>query len=241
MSSSGSVCAGIYSPKGITVPDPVQTICTRWGNDPFSYGSYSHVRVHSSGSHYDVLAESVGNRLFFAGEATSRKYPATMHGAFLSGLREASRILRAARDLQNISRKYTPRTVGLSSDLLVDLFRKPDLAFGNMLFIFDPSSNDPKSKGILKVTFGGKGSSSGDLENSKLGQLLNLYAIITRDEAHDLQQLSGKNDGRLSVLLKKLDFKLMGRNALGNLANSLISSVANARRSRGRNRLSAAQ
>ncbi|KAL4324603.1 hypothetical protein GQ457_11G013280 [Hibiscus cannabinus] len=56
---------GIYGPKGVDVPDPIQTICTRWGNDPLSFGSYSHVRVQSSGRDYDILAESVGNRLFF--------------------------------------------------------------------------------------------------------------------------------------------------------------------------------
>ena len=31
-------------------------------------------------------------RVFFAGEHTIRNYPATVHGAFLSGLREAGRV-----------------------------------------------------------------------------------------------------------------------------------------------------
>jgi hypothetical protein len=34
----------------------------------------------------------VNNRLFFAGEATNNRHPATMHGAFSSGIREAARI-----------------------------------------------------------------------------------------------------------------------------------------------------
>lgn len=31
------------------VPDPLQTVFTRWGSDPFSLGSYSHVAVGASG------------------------------------------------------------------------------------------------------------------------------------------------------------------------------------------------
>ncbi|CAI9296152.1 unnamed protein product [Lactuca saligna] len=87
------ILRGIYSPQGIEVPEPIQTVCTRWGCDPFSLGSYSNVAVGSTGDDYDILAESVGDgKLFFAGEATTRRYPATMHGAFLSGLREAANI-----------------------------------------------------------------------------------------------------------------------------------------------------
>lgn len=37
----------------------------------------------------DTLAEPVGRALRFAGEATSRRYPASVHGAYLSGIREA--------------------------------------------------------------------------------------------------------------------------------------------------------
>ena len=41
---------------------------------------------------YDTLAAPVEDRLFFAGEATNRAYRATVHGAYLSGIREAERI-----------------------------------------------------------------------------------------------------------------------------------------------------
>ena len=67
----------------------LQAVCTRWGKDPMACGSYSSVGVGSlGGEDYDIMAESVGDRLFFAGEHTMRKYPATMHGAFFTGLRE---------------------------------------------------------------------------------------------------------------------------------------------------------
>ena len=46
------------------------------------FGSYSSVGVGSQGTEdYDIMAESIGDRLFFAGEGTTRKFPATMHGA----------------------------------------------------------------------------------------------------------------------------------------------------------------
>lgn len=94
---------GIFGQTG--VPQPKETVVTRWRVDPWSRGSYSFVAVGSSGSDYDLLASPVmapneqgvsvtsgPAKLFFAGEHTIRNYPATVHGAFLSGLREASRI-----------------------------------------------------------------------------------------------------------------------------------------------------
>jgi lysine-specific histone demethylase 1 len=87
-----STLRGIFGHRGVAVPAPVAWRCTRWEGDPFSYGSYSHVAVGASGDDYDAMAEPVANRLFFAGEATTKKHPATMHGAFFTGLREAARI-----------------------------------------------------------------------------------------------------------------------------------------------------
>jgi len=81
------ILRSIYEPKGILVPAPLQALITRWGSDPMAYGAYSSLPIGSHGGEdYDIMAKSVGNRLFFAGEATTRRYPATMHGAFYTGL-----------------------------------------------------------------------------------------------------------------------------------------------------------
>ena len=66
---------------------------TRWASDPLAGGSYSFLRLGSSIDDHDHLAAPVGGRLFFAGEATHRDHSATVHGAYLSGLREAKRLL----------------------------------------------------------------------------------------------------------------------------------------------------
>lgn len=78
---------------GTKIQKPIAYAISRWGLDPFSLGAYSYIPVHATGKDLETLAEPVGNTLFFAGEATHRKHPATTHGAYFSGLREANRIL----------------------------------------------------------------------------------------------------------------------------------------------------
>lgn len=236
------ILRGIYGPKGINVPDPIQSICTRWGNDPFSYGSYSHVRVQSSGSDYDILAENVG-RLFFAGEATTRQYPATMHGAYLSGLREAARILRTTKGRQSYPIRSVQKNAGPSNDLLIDLFKKPDLAFGKFLFVFDPLDQDPKSQGLMCVTLertsdGNSTDKAADKTYEDLSdQQLQLYTIISREQAQELLLAAGGTLEKMSYLFKSLQLKLTGASGLGSLGNVLATHVATVRRGRGRNRL----
>eukprot|EP00742_Colponemidia_sp_Colp-10_P007272 GILJ01007818.1.p1 GENE.GILJ01007818.1~~GILJ01007818.1.p1 ORF type:complete len:1106 (+),score=173.52 GILJ01007818.1:69-3386(+) len=83
-----------------SVPEPIYTHVTRWSKDPYARGSYSYIGAGSSGEDIDNLMWPVQNRLFFAGEATNRKYPSTVHGAYLSGLREARSVWHvAARNL----------------------------------------------------------------------------------------------------------------------------------------------
>ncbi|XP_059636705.1 lysine-specific histone demethylase 1 homolog 3 [Cornus florida] len=80
-----------------SVPDPVASVVTDWGRDPFSYGAYSYVAVGASGEDYDMLGRPVENCVFFAGEATCKEHPDTVGGAMMSGLREAVRIIDILR------------------------------------------------------------------------------------------------------------------------------------------------
>nr|GMC92405.1 lysine-specific histone demethylase 1 homolog 2-like [Ipomoea batatas] len=234
-----SILKGIYGPKGINVPDPVQSICTRWGNDPFSFGSYSHVRVRSSGSDYDALAESVDGRLFFAGEATIRQHPATMHGAYLSGLREASRIFQAMKELQNNPRKITTKNAGASKEILTELFKNPDLAFGQFSCVFDPLTDDPKSLGLMEVTFSNSCKEFIEVENihqQPSEQPLQLFTVLSREQAHEVHLVAGGDDCKLLYLFKNLGLKLLGADSLGALGNTIATNIANVRKGKGRYR-----
>ncbi|MFI9202312.1 flavin monoamine oxidase family protein [Streptomyces sp. NPDC053048] len=83
---------GIY---GDAVPEPVAHRLTRWAADPYARGAYSFPATTTLLGDHDTLAEPVGESLYFAGEATSTDHSSTVHGALLTGLREARRILDA--------------------------------------------------------------------------------------------------------------------------------------------------
>ncbi|XP_078427563.1 lysine-specific histone demethylase 1 homolog 3-like [Wolffia australiana] len=228
------ILRGIFEPQGIDVPDPIQTVCTRWGSDPFSLGSYSHVAVGASGDDYDIMAEPVGDgRLFFAGEATTRRYPATMHGAFMSGLREAANMSYRAMKLK-VERSPSKNTQVCASQL-ADLFREPDLEFGGFSVILDPRSSDPKSTAIVRVTLGGSRKVDQQHASKPLFQQLqshydqqqqiHVYTLLTRQQALDLREVRGGDDTRLHYLCEKLGVKLVARKGLGSLADSVIASV----------------
>lgn len=80
-------------PEKVPIPRPLESIVTRWSHDEFAQGSYSFVGREGTGDDYDLLAKSVDDQLYFAGEATSRQYPATAHGAYLSGTKVAKEIV----------------------------------------------------------------------------------------------------------------------------------------------------
>lgn len=77
---------------GRRIPDPLEAQITRWAGDPFARCAYSSPTLGMTARTRLDLAAPLGDRVFFAGEATDRDYPATVHGAYLSGQREAQRI-----------------------------------------------------------------------------------------------------------------------------------------------------
>lgn len=79
---------------GKEVAEPRGVLVTRWWENPLTRGSYSHMRTGFTREERKVLARPVGDWLFFAGEACHDRYPSTVHGAYLSGIREAKRILK---------------------------------------------------------------------------------------------------------------------------------------------------
>ena len=64
---------------------------SRWGSDPYSYGSYSFVKAGASPDDCDTYfeSESTGGMVFFAGEATTPDMIGTVHGAYITGVRAA--------------------------------------------------------------------------------------------------------------------------------------------------------
>ncbi|KAI0999301.1 hypothetical protein K3495_g8896 [Podosphaera aphanis] len=84
-----NVLESIFGPA---VPTPIESIVTRWGHDEYSRGSYSYTGPNFKPYDYEAMAQPIGN-LFFAGEHTCGTHPATVHGAYISGLRAASEVL----------------------------------------------------------------------------------------------------------------------------------------------------
>ncbi len=115
--AAGAAACGSASPSGSATPTSVASPAgasaaltgasfphgqlvdwriTRWRADPWALGSYSFLAPGASSSTRRTLARPVGDRLFFAGEATDGDHPATVHGALASGRRAAAEVATTA-------------------------------------------------------------------------------------------------------------------------------------------------
>eukprot|EP01102_Stenamoeba_stenopodia_P006253 TRINITY_DN1711_c0_g1_i2.p1 TRINITY_DN1711_c0_g1~~TRINITY_DN1711_c0_g1_i2.p1 ORF type:complete len:559 (+),score=112.60 TRINITY_DN1711_c0_g1_i2:34-1710(+) len=86
-----SVLRRIY---GDDIPEPTSYYITRWGSNPYSYGSYSFMKVGTVHDDYGLLMKDIDSCLFWAGEHTFREHIGCVHGAYLSGIRAADQSAR---------------------------------------------------------------------------------------------------------------------------------------------------
>jgi len=79
------------------VPKPVGVYMHGWSTDPLFNGTYTTdlVGVDLRTCIPTLEQPLCDGRLLFAGEATSVEFYSTVHGAYWSGVREASRIKQA--------------------------------------------------------------------------------------------------------------------------------------------------
>ncbi|ESO98426.1 hypothetical protein LOTGIDRAFT_114635 [Lottia gigantea] len=90
--------------KNNDIPLPKRVIRTRWGNNPYTRGSYSFLAIGARQKDIMTLQEplTAGDdekpRVLFAGEATHTTFYSTTHGALLTGYREAQRIVKMYTD-----------------------------------------------------------------------------------------------------------------------------------------------
>ncbi|XP_069691766.1 peroxisomal N(1)-acetyl-spermine/spermidine oxidase-like [Periplaneta americana] len=89
-----------------SLPYPSNVLRSKWCTDPYFCGAYSYMGLQSTVPYQCELATPVPGVcdpnppvLLFAGEATSPGQHSTAHGARLSGIREAERILQLTKRL----------------------------------------------------------------------------------------------------------------------------------------------
>lgn len=87
-----------------TLPYPTTVLRSKWITDPYFCGSYSYMALNSNVGHQCDLSsplpgpcEPCDPILLFAGEATCVGHYSTVHGARLSGIREAERIIQLTK------------------------------------------------------------------------------------------------------------------------------------------------
>lgn len=78
------------------VPEPEAFVFPRWLSDPWTMGGYSYPAIGSPPEDHHDHARPLGNRVFFAGEATEPVEYGTVHAALWSAEQTAEAVFRVA-------------------------------------------------------------------------------------------------------------------------------------------------
>lgn len=78
---------------GNAIPYPKQFKRTKWGQNKHTYGTYSCAAVGTTTEDFYIMGQQLDDKIFFGGEHTTKEYRGTVHGAYISGIREADKII----------------------------------------------------------------------------------------------------------------------------------------------------
>ena len=82
---------------GTNIPAPTKIVRSTWQADPLFRGAFSYNKIDAEGEDRDILAQPIGDKIFFAGEATHRKKYGSVGGAYDTGQRAAREVFHATR------------------------------------------------------------------------------------------------------------------------------------------------
>lgn len=241
------------SHKRKSIPDPIDYIITRWAADEFSRGSYSYIAVGANGQHYDQLSNPVKNRLFWAGEATIRvclllflyflyknnsiflfvtkllintnikKWPASVHGAYLSGLREARRIIET---------HYQPDCNSSESDDETDDEQNENQILSEIGLNCNPNKNIYKPIKDIKLQFNKRGnnttinSSSTISPSSLLSKKKAFHELLFKNMNNKLLNKKRTSEIKAHKNKRQLKYKLRSQSRITvNMSEDIIASA----------------
>lgn len=119
-----AILAEIFPGVSPALRTPTAVAISDWGGDPFSQGAFPFLPVSASPLDMDELAAPVDGRLLFAGDATQSTYYGSGHGAMLSGIREAKRLLAQPSVQLPEPSRWLLQGVGVGALLLLARWRR---------------------------------------------------------------------------------------------------------------------
>ncbi|UOQ90407.1 FAD-dependent oxidoreductase [Agromyces endophyticus] len=96
-----STPAPTATPGGVPLPTAMRR--SRWATDPFARGAFGFRAVDTTPELRQSLAEPVGDRIWFAGEACSADAPGTLQGALRSGVEAAASLMSIAEPGERVA------------------------------------------------------------------------------------------------------------------------------------------
>jgi spermine oxidase len=98
------------------IPEPLRVTRSNWCSDANFLGSSAFLSVNARPEHIKTLAAPLCGDddpddpvVLFAGEATNEAHLGTLHGAQLSGVREADRVIETVAEMEKCCPPHKPK------------------------------------------------------------------------------------------------------------------------------------